>query len=79
MTLSLNSTPQRVDEGELAALPDTAAEVAGVFAALRDDIVHGRSTVTGFDHPVGLTRLIADLLAPSSSGRRTMASGWLER
>lgn len=79
LTLSLDGTPQRVDEGKLATMPDTAANVAGVYAALHDDIVHGRHTVPGFDHAVGLTRLIADLLESSSSGRRTTASGWPER
>lgn len=52
-----------VDEGERVGLSDGALNVAGVYAALRDDIVHGTSTATGFAHAVRLTRLIEDALA----------------
>ncbi len=38
VTLSLDGAPQHVDEGELSAMPDAAANVAGVYAALRDDM-----------------------------------------
>ncbi len=79
LTLSLDDAAQHVDEGELAAMPDTAANVAGVYAALRDDIAGGTATATGFDHAVKLTRLITDLLASSRTGTRAEASGWPER
>lgn len=52
-----------VDEGERRGLTDGALNVAGVYALLRDDIVCGSSTVTGFAHAVRLTRLIEDALA----------------
>ena len=76
MTLSLDGQPQRVDEGELAAMPDAAANVAGVYAALRDDILNATQTTPGFDHAVRLTQLIEDILAASDSGTRKAASGW---
>ncbi len=76
LALSLDGGLQEVEEGELAAMPDAAANVAGVYAALRDDIANGSFTVPGFDHAVALTRLITDLLASSQSGRRATASGW---
>lgn len=79
LTLSLDSAPQQVDEGELAAMPDAAANVAGVYAALRDDIARGGASVTGFDHAVKLTRLITDLLASSRTGTRVQAADWPER
>ena len=79
LTLSLNGAPQRVDEGELAAMPDAAANVAGVYAALRDDIAGGTSTAANFDHAVKLTRLVADLLASSRTGSRKPAADWPER
>ncbi len=79
LSLSLNGAPQHVDEGELAAMSDAAANVAGVYAALRDDIAGGTATAAGFDHAVKLTRLITDLLASSRMGTRTEAAGWPER
>ncbi len=79
LTLSLDGQPQQVDEGELAAMPDAAANVAGVYAALRDDIAEGRAAVTGFDHAMQMTRLVNDALTSSNSGARKAASGWPER
>ncbi len=76
LTLSLNGGLEQVEEGELAAMPAAAANVAGVYANLRDDIVNGSFTVPGFDHAVQLTQLITDLLASSQSGRRATGSGW---
>ncbi len=78
LTLSLDGGLEQVDEGELIAMPDAAANVAGVYANLRDDIANGSFTVPGFDHAVRLTQLITDLLASSKSGRRATASGWPE-
>lgn len=76
LTLSLNGQPQRVDEGELAAMPDAAANVAGMYAALRDDILNATQTAPGFDHAVRMTRLVEDALAASGSGARKAASAW---
>ena len=78
LTLSLDGGLEQFEEGELAAMPDAAANVAGVYANLRDDIANGSFTVPGFDHAVKLTQLITDLLASSKSGRRATASGWPE-
>ena len=79
LTLSLDGANQAVHEGELASMPDTAANVAGLYAALRDDIVHGVSTVVGFDHAAKLTQLITDVLASSLAGSRFTANNWPER
>jgi len=79
LTLSLNGAPQLVDEGELAAMPDAVANVAGVYAALRDDIAEGTFTVAGFDHAVKLTQLVSDLLEASRAGSRTQAVNWPEQ
>ena len=79
MTLSLDGRRQQVEEGELADMPDAAANVAGVFAALRDDIAGGTYTVAGFDHAVRLTRLMSDLLASSDTGTRMKAMDWPKR
>ena len=79
LRLLLDGVPQPVDEGELAAMPDAAANVAGVYAALRDDIARGTFTVAGFGHAVKLTRLVTDLLSSSRTGSRTDAVGWPEQ
>ena len=59
-----------VDEGELAALPDAAVNVGGVYAALRDDIWQGSNQAAGFDHAVQLSRLIEAVFLSSEEGRR---------
>ena len=79
LTLSLDGASQHVDEGELAAIPDEASNVSGVYAALRDDVAAGTATATGFDHAVALTRLITDLLTSSRTGTRRPAAGWPEQ
>ena len=76
LRLLLNGEEQRVDEGEITGMPDTAANVAGTYAALRDDIANGTSTAPDFDHAVRLTRLIADMMASSHTGTRTLAADW---
>ena len=76
LRLSLDGEPQSVDDGELASLSDAAVNVAGVYAALRDDIRGGTSRAAGFDHAARLTRLIEDVLASSKLGRRMDASAW---
>ncbi len=76
LTLSLDGAPQAVDEGELAGLPDAAANVGGVYAALRDGILGRASHVADFDHAVALTRLVTDLFDASASGTRMAAASW---
>lgn len=68
--LSLNGEPQSLDEGEGASLPDVAVNVAGVYAALRDDIASGTFSVPDFDHAVHLTQLISDVTTASETGAR---------
>ncbi len=69
-----------VDEGELAGIPDAAVNVAGVYAALRDEIRNDDSReddsrgdvtqVAGFRHAVVLSRMIEDVFRSSEEGRR---------
>ncbi len=79
LRLLLDGAEQRVDEGELAGLPDTAFNVAGIYAALRDDIANGTSIVPDFDHAVRLSQLVGDMLASSRSGMRKLAENWPAR
>ncbi len=60
----------------LVTTPETAVNVAGIYAALRDDILNGTWTVPDFDHAVCMTRLVEDALAASNSGTRKAVSGW---
>lgn len=76
LRLSLNGEPQAVDEGETDSMPDTAANVAGIYAALRDDIAQETSTAPDFDHAVHLARLMDDVLSSAQTGTRKSAVGW---
>lgn len=77
LRLLLNDAEQQVDEGEVAGMPDMAANVASTYAALRDDILHGTSAAPGFGHAVRLTRLIDDIMVSSRTGTRMAAADWL--
>ncbi len=76
LALSLDGEQQDIDEGKLAGLPDAAVNVACVYAALRDDILHDTHEAADFDHAVRLTRLYDDLLSSSAEARKVMARDW---
>ena len=76
LRLWLDGEEQTVDDGEQSGLDDTAANVAGVYAALRDDILAGTFTIPDFDHAVRLQRLVDDMLASSATGTRSAAKDW---
>ena len=76
LRLLLNGDEQPVEEGEVAGLPEMAANVAGIYAALRDDIAKGTATAPDFDHAVRLTRMIRDLQSSSRTGTRKTALDW---
>jgi predicted dehydrogenase len=62
LTLALDGSPVALDEGEQAGLPDTASNVAGIYARLRDDIVQDGRSVAGFSHAEQLTRFVETML-----------------
>ncbi|MEH2180937.1 Gfo/Idh/MocA family protein [Nostoc sp.] len=76
LRLSLNGEPQPVDDGETRSMPDTAANVAGIYAALRDDIARGTSSAPDFTHAVRLTRLVDDVQSAAQTGTRRFAVDW---
>ena len=76
LKIFLNGEPQHVDEGEVAFVPDEAANVASMYAALRKDILNATFTVPDFDHAVRLTRLMDAEMLSSESGIRQKNSGW---
>lgn len=67
---------QAVNEGPFAELSDAAINVAGVYAALRDDIRRGTSNVTDFGHAVKLTRLIEDVFTAPRADVRSTGDTW---
>ena len=75
LQLSLNGKPQQI-EGEMASLPETAANVAGMYAALRDDIISGTATAPGVMHAVRLARLVNDLMSAARTGTRISSADW---
>lgn len=77
LRLRLNGTEQPVDATPVSK-PETAANVAGLYAALRDDINNGTRTVPDFDHAVRMARLMDDVLASSRGGKRIQAAGWAQ-
>ena len=76
LQLIVNGEPQSLDEGPLAAMPDAAANVAGIYAMLRDDIVNGTTNVPDFHHAVQLNRLVDAVSSSSHHGTREPVSGW---
>ncbi len=70
LKLAVDGRPQAVDEGELAGLVDAAANVGGLYAALRNDIANGTSSVPDFDHAVQVARLTAAAEKSSRTGMR---------
>ncbi|MEH2141411.1 Gfo/Idh/MocA family protein [Nostoc sp.] len=76
LRLWLNGEPQHVDDGETGLMPDTAANVAGLYAVLRDDIALGTSTAPDFTHAVRVARLVDDVLLSARTGTRRSAADW---
>ena len=74
LRLVLNGEAQPLDEGEIAGLPDTAANVAGIYAALRDDIADGTAIAPNFEQAARLRSLIADVTMSAATGMRLSVS-----
>ena len=78
LALSVNGEPQTIHDGELAGLPEAAANVAAMYVALRDDIANNHRSVPDFDHAVKLTRLLSDVGRSGHSGQRALHADWPE-
>lgn len=68
LTLLVDGEPQVIED--FPGLSDEAANVAGVYQALRDDIADGTTTAPGFDDAVELTKAIATSRRPHSCDGR---------
>jgi predicted dehydrogenase len=78
LALLMSGVRQSVEEGELASLPEAAANVGAMYAALRDDIADDRRSVPSFDHAVKLTRLLSDVDQSANRGQRARCAHWPE-
>ncbi len=76
LTLSLRGKPLHVDEGETALMTDEAANVAGIYVALRNDIYSGTSTAPDFEHALRLAKLVDDVMSSAHTGTRMKAANW---
>ena len=76
LTVSLEGEFQPIDESEAGSMPAEAANVAAMYAALRDDILKGRATVPDFEHAVRLARLIDGVTTSSKVGSRQRSLDW---
>ena len=79
LVLLVDGKQQAVDEGELAGMPEAAANVGAMYAALRDDIAGNTRTVPDFDHAVKLSRLLTAVERSGKSGQRAQDADWLEK
>ncbi len=76
LELLINGELENIDEGPLASMPDAAANVAGIYAMLRDDILSDTRNVPDFDHSVRLNRFVDAVLRSSALGAREAEDGW---
>ena len=76
LRLLIDGNPETVDEGPIASMPDAAANVAGIYATLHDDIVNDTRNAPDFDHAVRLNRFVDAVLRSSSRGAREAEAEW---
>ena len=72
-SLLVNQKPQDNQEGAVASMPDAAANVAGIYVMLCDDVLNGMATTPDFGHALQLSGAV---LISSLQGTRQDASGW---
>ena len=70
LRLFIDGQPRPVDAGETSEMGDSAINVAGLYAALRDDITQGTDTAVHFDHAASLTQLVEELLLTTQDPTR---------
>jgi len=76
LALTVDGEARSVDDGELGGLPEAAVNVAGLYAMLRDDMLHGTSTAPDATHAVRLWQMIEDVVRSSGSGDRLASTDW---
>ena len=74
LQLLLNGKPQPLAHDELQSFSDEAANVAGMYTLLHNDIQNNTRTAPDFAHAVRLSRLLDDVLASADQGRRVEAA-----
>lgn len=76
LTLTVDGAAVDVDAGELASLPDSVVNIAGLYAALRNDIRDDTTTAPSFDHAVRLSHLVDDVLGVGADALVTPTAPW---
>ena len=76
LAVRLRGELQSVDEGEVAIATTEAANVAGMYVGLHNDILSDTWTVPDFEHAVRLTKLIDDVTESSATGARKSSGDW---
>lgn len=74
LDLSVDGTLVDVDDLGTGGLPNTAVNVARVYAALGDDIRDGTATAPDFVHALALSQLMDDVLVSAREGRTVTPS-----
>ncbi len=75
LRLLLDDREQPLD-AVAAGLPDTAVNVAGIYAALCSDIRDATRTAPGVEHALRLSRLLDDMARSADTGASLPAGDW---
>ena len=65
LQLLVNQKPQDSEESPVATMPHAAANVAGIYVMLRNDVLNGMATAPDFGHALQLSRLLNAVLISS--------------
>ena len=76
LQLLVNQKPQDSEESPVATMPHAAANVAGIYVMLRNDVLNGMATAPDFGHALQLSGLLNAVLISSLQGTRQDTSGW---
>jgi len=72
LVLEVDGRAQQPPVGETDGLPEPVVNVAGVYAAARDDILAGTSTAPSFEHALHLSRIVDSVFESARDGRRVI-------
>lgn len=74
--MRINDELQTLRESEVASMHDAAANMAGIYARLRDDIPNSTATAPNVSHAVRLTRLVDAVFTSTQLGAMQKNDGW---
>lgn len=74
LALELDGRAVDLPDGPMATLPDSVVNVAGIYSALRDDIVNETNAAPGFQDALELNHLMDAIVTSARHGRRLSTS-----